>query len=98
MPAREVAAYLGALLIAHYPDGLAKRYRIDPAAHDGIGLVEAVAEKRGCHVRGRTGELDLEKAAMILLTDYRDGKLGRITLETPNSRAAILKNGASHAD
>ena len=36
-------------------------------------------------------ELDIEKAAMILLTDYRAGKLGRISLETP--RAAIPLKG-----
>jgi ribosome biogenesis GTPase A len=51
---------------------------------DGVGVVEAVAKKRGCIVKGRRGgELDLEKAAMILLTDYRSGKLGRISLESP---------------
>jgi ribosome biogenesis GTPase A len=58
---------------------------------DGVGIVEAVAKKRGCIIKGRRGgELDLEKAAMILLTDYRNGKLGRISLETPESRAAML--------
>jgi ribosome biogenesis GTPase A len=51
-----------------------------------------VAKKRGCILKGRrgAGELDLEQAAMILLTDYRGGKLGRISLETPQSRAAML--------
>jgi ribosome biogenesis GTPase A len=50
-----------------------------------------VAKKRGCIVKGRRGgELDLEKAGMILLTDYRGGKLGRISLETPASRAVML--------
>ncbi|MDO9244767.1 MAG: ribosome biogenesis GTPase YlqF, partial [Rhodocyclaceae bacterium] len=39
------------------------------------------------------GELDLEKAAMILLTDYRGGALGRISLETPETRAAMLAAG-----
>jgi ribosome biogenesis GTPase A len=53
-------------------------------------VVETVARKRGCIVKGRGGELDLEKAAMILLTDYRSGALGRISLETPESRAAML--------
>ena len=39
-------------------------------------------------VRFRGGELDLEKAAAILLVDYRSGTLGRISLETPMLRAA----------
>lgn len=86
----EVAAFLGALLLEHYPASLSARYRIDVDGLDGIGVVEAVARKRGCFVRGRGNELDLEKAAMLFLTDYRTGKLGRISLETPASRAAML--------
>ena len=86
----EVAAFLGALLLAHYPASLSARYGIDADGMDGIGVIEAVAKKRGCFVRGRGNELDLEKAAMIFLTDYRTGKLGRISLETPASRAAML--------
>ncbi|MDO9448955.1 MAG: ribosome biogenesis GTPase YlqF, partial [Rugosibacter sp.] len=56
----------------------------------GVGVLEAVAKKRGCVQQRRGKELDLEKAAMIFLTDFRAGKLGRITLETPASRAAML--------
>ncbi|PIV14969.1 MAG: ribosome biogenesis GTPase YlqF, partial [Gallionellales bacterium CG03_land_8_20_14_0_80_55_15] len=37
------------------------------------------------------GELDIEKASMILLTEFRSGKLGRISLETPQSRALMLQ-------
>lgn len=44
-------------------------------------------------MKGRDGQLDLEKAAMLLLTDYRSGALGRISLETPESRAAMLSGG-----
>ncbi|HEX9196143.1 MAG TPA: hypothetical protein VF854_08970, partial [Azonexus sp.] len=50
--------------------------------------IEAIARKRGCLLKGRGGELDLEKAASILLIDYRTGALGRISLETPVLRAA----------
>jgi ribosome biogenesis GTPase A len=58
---------------------------------DGVSVLEAVAKKRGCLTQGRRGgELDLEKSAMVLLTDYRNGKLGRISLETPETRAAML--------
>jgi ribosome biogenesis GTPase A len=86
----EVAAFLGELLLARYPALLTARYGCATEGLDGIGVVEAVARKRGCLIKGRGGELDLEKAAMILLTDYRDGILGRISLETPESRRAML--------
>ena len=87
----EVAAFLAGLLLQRYPARLVARYGIVVDGIDGIGVVEAVANKRGCIVQGRRGgEADLEKAAMVLLTDYRNGKLGRISLETPDSRAAML--------
>ena len=87
----EVAIFLAALLLQHYPALLAERYGMDIGGMDGVGVVEAVAKKRGCVIQGRRGgALDLEKAAMVLLTDYRNGKLGRISLETPDSRAAML--------
>ncbi len=88
----EVAAFLGEILLARYPAQLVTRYKISLAELDGIGLVEAIAKKRGCLLKskGRQGELDIEKAAMILLTDYRGGMLGRISLETPQTRAAML--------
>ncbi|MBS3936553.1 MAG: ribosome biogenesis GTPase YlqF [Sulfuritalea sp.] len=86
----EVATFLAGILLARYPELIAARYKLDVANMDAVGVVEAVAKKRGCIVKGRGGELDLEKAAMILLTDYRSGALGRISLETPDTRAAML--------
>ncbi len=87
----EVAAFLGEILIARYPAQLIARYRLDAVsvqAMDGSDLVEAVGRRRGCLVKG--GGLDLEKAAQILLQDYRDGALGRISLETPDTRAQLI--------
>jgi len=87
----EVAAFLGEILLARYADRLAARYRRERAAVatlDGPALVEAVGRRRGCLVKG--GGLDLEKAAQILLQDYRDGALGRISLESPDSREAMI--------
>lgn len=84
----EVAAFLGDLLLVRYPQLLTDRYKFDTAGMDGVGVVEAVGLRRGCRVKG--GGLDLEKAALILLTDYRAGHLGRVSLETPASRQAML--------
>ena len=87
----EIAEYLASILLARYPELLINRYGLAMEGLDGMGVIEAIAKKRGCLLKGRGGEPDLEKAAMILLTEYRSGKLGRISLETPESREVILK-------
>ena len=85
----EVAAFLAETLLAQgYADRLTARYRFDPTGMNGEEIVEAVGERRGCRRKG--GELDREKAANILLQDFREGKLGPLTLETPASRAAMI--------
>ena len=84
----EVATYLADLLLQRYPALLTKRYGCTVTGLDGPALIEAVAKQRGLRARG--GVLDLEKAAHVLLTDYRQGAIGRISLETPQSRAAML--------
>jgi ribosome biogenesis GTPase A len=90
----EVATFLAGILLARYPALLAARYKLDPAAMDAVSVVETVARKRGCLIKGKGGELDLEKAAMILLTDYRSGALGRVSLESPETRASMLATAA----
>ncbi|MDD7740666.1 MAG: ribosome biogenesis GTPase YlqF [Fusicatenibacter sp.] len=46
-----------------------------------LAVLEEIARARGCLKRG--GELDYEKAAKLLMDDFRSGKLGRISLEAP---------------
>ncbi|MDD4881569.1 MAG: ribosome biogenesis GTPase YlqF [Gallionellaceae bacterium] len=86
----EVAEFLAGILLARYPERLIERYGIKAEGCDGHAVVEAVARRRGCILKGKGGGLDLEKAAIILLTDFRAGALGRISLETPETRAAML--------
>ena len=85
----EVAAFLGDLLLARYPDLLTDRYKFPLNDLDGFALIEAIAKLRGYRIRGK--DFDLEKAAMTLLQDYRTGALGRISLETPATRAEMLQ-------
>jgi len=63
-----------------YPQRLSERYKIVPTADaSGFELLEQAARKRGFLISG--GELDLNRMAVILLDEFRGGKLGRITLE-----------------
>jgi ribosome biogenesis GTPase A len=84
----EVATFLADLLLKRYPALLAGRYKFDAAGLDGVAVIESIAKKRGYRMKG--GDLDLEKAAITLLTDYRSGTLGRISLETPATRQEML--------
>ena len=83
----DVATWLAGYLLEHYPALLEARYSLKLEGLDAVAVLECVAKKRGCIIKGRGGELDLEKASGILLTDYRSGALGRISLETPTLRA-----------
>jgi len=89
----EVATFLGDILLKRYPGLVAARYKIDIETMDGADLIEAVAKRRGFKLKG--GSDDIEKAALTLLQDYRDGVIGRISLETPESRSVMIQQ---HAD
>ena len=91
----EVATFLGDVLLTRYPELVAARFKIDVAGMDGADLIEAVAKRRGYRLKG--GEYDFEKAALTILQDYRDGIIGRISLETPETRQAMLKQHAENA-
>jgi len=84
----EVAAFLAEILLARYPALLAARYGCAVEGMDGVAVIEVVAKRRGFRLKG--GDPDLEKAAITLLTDYRSGTLGRVSLETPETRQAML--------
>jgi ribosome biogenesis GTPase A len=84
----EVGVFLAAILLDRYPGLLNARYGIEVAGMDAVDAIESIARRRGAQVRG--GGLNLEKASIILLTDYRSGKLGRISLETPTTRSAMI--------
>ena len=76
----ELAAELVKFLKEYYPGVLEEKYDI-PEVQDTYKCLADIAKSRHCLVRG--SELDTEKAASILLDDFRGGRLGRITLERP---------------
>ena len=92
----EVAIFLAAILLTRYPKQLVDRYRLEVDGLDDVGVLEMIAKKRGCLLKGKGGAPDLGKAAMIFLTEFRNGKLGRISLESPKTREAML--GQHEAD
>ena len=63
-----------------YPGLLKARYAIEESPEP-LTMLEQIASNRKCIQKG--GELDYGKAAGILLEEFRNGKIGRITLEKP---------------
>ena len=82
MDVEELGCGLMELLARRYPQALEERYRLAPEPESpGWELLEAAGRKRGFLISG--GEVDLERMARILLDEFRSGRLGRFTLETP---------------
>ena len=63
-----------------YPADLAARYRMEEDLPSGTELLEEIGRRRGCLRAG--GKIDYEKAEQIVLTDFRSGRLGRVTLDS----------------
>ncbi|MCL2425668.1 MAG: ribosome biogenesis GTPase YlqF [Oscillospiraceae bacterium] len=80
MDVETLGANLMLRLQEEYPQRIIERYKIQPdAGLNGFDLLTLAAKRRGFLVSG--GEYDLERMAIILLDEFRGGKLGRITLE-----------------
>ena len=62
-----------------YPADLVARYRLEGDLPSGTELLEEIGRRRGCLRAG--GKIDYEKAEQIVLTDFRSGRLGRVTLD-----------------
>lgn len=81
----ELASRLMELLWLRYPQAVKARYGIDcPAELPGYELLEAAGKKRGFLLS--RGEINLERMARVLLEEFRNGKLGRFTLEEPEEQ------------
>ena len=78
---QDVASYAAEYLVKAYPHRLVERYRLEPLPSRGDLLLRQLGRARGCLKRG--GQVDMDRAAKLLLTDIRMGSLGGLTFETP---------------
>lgn len=81
----EMALELISYLKEHYSGILSARYDVDEA-QDKVKILETIAVNRNCKLKG--DELDYTKASKILLEEFRNGKLGKISLELPEVEEA----------
>lgn len=76
----ELSIELIKFMAVKYKGKLSARYNIEET-EDPVDTLRNIADVRGCKLRG--GELDLNKAAGFIMDDFRNGRLGHITLEFP---------------
>ena len=77
----EIGFFAAKEMLVHYADRLVDRYSLDNTPTDAMEFIEALGRKRGC--LGKAGVVDIDRASKIFITELRAGKLGRLTLETP---------------
>jgi ribosome biogenesis GTPase A len=88
----EVALELLDYLRQHYPAQVEARYKLQGVAgQTDEQLLEAIGRKRGALQSG--GRINLQKAAEVVIHDFRAAVMGRMTLETPAEFAEWLAHG-----
>ncbi len=75
----------------NYPSELCARYKLDSVdGLEGYEILEKIGRKRGFVISG--GEIDMERAANMVLDELRSAKIGKITLEVPEDADKIGEN------
>lgn len=79
----ELAMELADYLMKYYRSVMTERYQLEQGReYEPVQLLEHICETRKCYKKGQ--EPDYEKAASLLIEDFRSGRIGRITLELPD--------------
>lgn len=81
MEYEDVAMFAAEYFLQAYPKAICERYKLAELPETDIELLEAIGRKRGALRPG--GRIDLHKASELLLHEFRSGKTGLLTLETP---------------
>ena len=77
----EIAYYLLEYLIKNYPERIKARFNIEIEEKETMDVLESIARKRGAIISG--GNINMQKISDIILNEFQNGKLGRITIELP---------------
>ena len=83
----ELAVELLGFLKEQYPGVIRERYGVEEEAEQ-VQILEKIAEIRGCLMKGN--QVDVEKAGLLVLDDYRSLRLGQISLERPEKSAETV--------
>lgn len=82
MDIEDLAFKLVERLQKNYKNELMTRYKLEEVYENPLDTLDAIARKRGCLIKG--GEINYNRISIILLDEFRSGKIGNITLEGLN--------------
>ena len=87
-------------LESQYPEAISRRYGTAPTSEgEGISAVEMlsrIAEAKNCRKQGN--ELDLDRMAMMVVDDFRSGRLGRVSVERPEAGKETVEKSETGAE
>ena len=86
MEYEDVALFAAAYFLHAYPEAMMERYKLSSLPATDIELLEEIGRRRGALRSG--GHIDLHKASELLLHEFRSGKIGQLSLETPEMAQA----------
>ncbi len=89
----EVGVTTAQYLAEKYPALLLKRYKMAELADSPVRIVEELGRRRGCLIKG--GDVDLHRAAELVLREFRSGSVGRISLERPEETGGAFNQGVT---
>lgn len=81
MDIEELALKLVERLQENYPERLMQRYKLSELSESALENMDRIGMKRGAVISG--GNIDYNRVAVMLLDEFRGGKLGQISLERP---------------
>lgn len=81
----ELSFYLLQMLSVSCPSLLKERYKLEEIPQDAWELMQEICRKRGFLLKG--GELDTLRGSKMLLEEFRNAKIGRISLEVPEEKS-----------
>ncbi|MDX1492350.1 MAG: ribosome biogenesis GTPase YlqF [Pseudohongiellaceae bacterium] len=84
----DIALYAAQMLLDEHPEGILARYKFAQTPSSGEELLKELAVKRGCIKKDK--EIDWNRISELLINDYRAGRLGLVSLETPAGHIAKL--------
>lgn len=78
LPLYEVTIYILKMLLTYYPEIAKERYQLEKI-EDEITMLDKIAKKRGCLIKG--GEVDYEKVYAVVLNDIKNGNIKGVTFD-----------------